>query len=463
MTMFTIANLTDLPDTGFNITDFGGAGDGVTDNHAAFIACYNAAILENPKQPTVYFPAGTFYFATQPSITLPTTSSLALVGLGADVTALLFASGTSGPSITVQDEYTSVHVRDLSFLAGSAGAGIGLTLTQSAVVAASANTAQSEIINCTFRGSDGYAATNHWTTAVKLNSFSVLNFINDYFVGSSASAAGTGVGTVGTSSSVGVITNFMGCTFNYLQYGFDYGTWTQGVTFAQCNFLANTYGIHVAASLSGLDQLGVHNCQFGVNASAAIYDATGVADTIIQGNYFITGTGQIGVDLEIGNLFTINGNSFRSPIASAEGTGVKVTASTTGGVIVGNSFWELVTGTIIGSSGTNVTLKGNSFVSCTTNVTSANGSNNITGIGVTLASVTGAVSGTGGVVELTVSPGTTGFVDGQSVLVAGVGGVGAVQNAVATTLTVVDGTHLLLNTIAFSGSYTSGGFVSALP
>jgi len=74
--------------------------------------------------------------------------------------------------------------------------------------------------------------------------------------------------------------------------------------------------------------------------------------------------------------------------------------------------------------------------------------------------VTGAVDNGAGKVRLTVAS-TEAFVTGQMVMVGGIGGV--LDRGFVTNIVVIDGTHMDLTTVLFSGAYTSGGWVAALP
>lgn len=77
------------------------------------------------------------------------------------------------------------------------------------------------------------------------------------------------------------------------------------------------------------------------------------------------------------------------------------------------------------------------------------------------SNVTGAANNGAGKVRLTVND-TTGFITGKYMRVAGVGGVGggiSVSPGLDTIITVIDGTHVDLSNVNFSGTYTSGGLV----
>lgn len=75
---------------------------------------------------------------------------------------------------------------------------------------------------------------------------------------------------------------------------------------------------------------------------------------------------------------------------------------------------------------------------------------------VTYRTVTNAVNNGSGLIKLTVAT-TNGMITGQMVTVQEVGGVSAANGD--WTITVVDKTTIVLDGSAFSGAYTSGGYV----
>ena len=73
--------------------------------------------------------------------------------------------------------------------------------------------------------------------------------------------------------------------------------------------------------------------------------------------------------------------------------------------------------------------------------------------------VTGIADSGSGLVRLAVGS-TTGFVNGNTATISGVGGIAAANGVFAVT--VVDGAHLDLQGSKFSGTYTGGGVVNPL-
>jgi len=88
-----------------------------------------------------------------------------------------------------------------------------------------------------------------------------------------------------------------------------------------------------------------------------------------------------------------------------------------------------------------------------------NGTNTLPGTdpnAVTYRTVTGAVSNGSGLIRLTLAT-TNGMITGQMVTVQDVGGVTAASGN--WTITVINTTQIDLQSSAFSGTYTSGGYV----
>jgi hypothetical protein len=114
-----------------------------------------------------------------------------------------------------------------------------------------------------------------------------------------------------------------------------------------------------------------------------------------------------------------------------------------------------------------INIRSNTYGGNATNIINIGGVNNsITGLMPTgfppLANVTGAVvsPADGTRTRLTVND-TSNFVTGEVVSTSGVGGVPN-ANTIAS-IVVIDATHIDLAGITFSGTYTSGGIVAAMP
>lgn len=363
-----------------SILDFGGDPTGTNDNSAALAAALAAGIGGHP---VVYFPPGIYKFSANVSYTLPnSTASVTIIGAGSEISQLFWPAG-GGLSINYLGPFNSVHIRDLSILAGNAGIGNGISLNQTAVSSLNpANSALSDITNVTVRGFDGYAAVDYWANGIFATGVSNINFIGVMVVGNNAATpAGVGLVVTGSASLPPVVFNLTSCTLNNLSIGFYYGNYVQGVTIAQSNFTYVTNSILVPASQTNLDQLTIIGNQFGMppNASAGVSINTWVPFTMISNNlFFINGTdsGVIGIS----GLMSITGNTFHGDGAgSANGVVISSTNSTNASVITGNAFNSLASGVFLQAASKSVNVQSNAYSSNTTNVSNSGTGNTISG------------------------------------------------------------------------------------
>ena len=225
-----------------SILSYGGNNTDSADNTAALAS----AISAQGSQACVFFPAGTYEFLENASETLPSgVASLTLVGSGQDVTDLVWPSG-GGLTINYQGQDDSVHVRDLSILTGTTDAGSGLALVQASAVADPANTPPTTVDNVTIRGADGYAVTDYWADGISDDGVSNVNVNNTSITGAggaSYSTTGTGINIYGSSATIPVAFNLSNSFIQYVGTGFQYGSYTQGVTISQSNFTGDNYGV----------------------------------------------------------------------------------------------------------------------------------------------------------------------------------------------------------------------------
>lgn len=378
-------NTTQLATTAFiakheaciNINDYGGDPTGTNDNSTALNNAIAAAPVANKI--CVIFGPGVYKFTANWAYTIAASSSITLIGTGQDVTNLTFPNASGGWTLTYSAITSSAHIRDMTFLAGGAfGATDGLTLTTSAAVSNPANSAISDVTNVTFRGSDGYSVTNHWTDGITVNSISNVNFYGINITGSS-SAAGNGIQIKGSSTAIPVQFNISNSSFENNNIGLVYGTYTQGVTVSQCNFTGGAFGIVSPAGIVSPDQLGVFNSQFN-NSTNAIQLNVNVPGSQIVGNMFIvTPTNTGAIQITNPGLYQIVGNQFQA--ASVTGTyGIQfATAGSAAGIISGNSFYRLGTGIILGASSTGVNVQSNAYTANTTNVSNSGTGNTVGG------------------------------------------------------------------------------------
>jgi hypothetical protein len=365
-----------------NILAYGGAANGTTDNSTAFA---NAASASSAAQACVYFPPGTYYFSASAAYAITTSpGSITLRGAGADVTVLTFGnSSTSGILVNYKDKFSSAHVRDMTIAAGSASASRGIDLEQLATSVASGQGqfALSDITNVTFRGSDGYSATNYWATGVNIGGVSNINFVNDVFLGPEGAGHGYGIslqGAPNNASILPVVYNIIGCNFEQLSIGLFYGGVAQGVSVSSSNFTSNTWGIYAHGSSStALDQLSVTGSQFN-NSGFSIDAETELQAVSITNNFFLVQNNTAAINLNLTDNFTISGNNFMPATQPAINQNAIQINSYAGGAgsITGNTFDGVDAGIILNAGAKYVNVQSNAYSPSVGTRVSDLGSNN---------------------------------------------------------------------------------------
>lgn len=362
-----------------SILDYGGAAGGVVDNTAAFAATIAAA--GSSTGACVYFPPGTYAFASSAAYTFANASaSLTIRGDGPDISVLQWASG-GGIDVNYIGNGNSVHIRNVTLATGTTNTGSAIFLN----ILTSTNNPQpaalSDISSVSIRGSDGYAKTNYWQNGIAISGVSDVNFINDNIVGQGTSpyaTNGNGILISGSSSQIPVQYNVIGSVINYVGIGLNYGTYTQGVSVANTNFVGDNYGISASSGETALDQLSVTGSQFNCGTTD-INLATKVPGLSIQGNFFLMPNSAFGISLTgTPGQYSIVSNSFNPTSGSPTGVvGINISNSAGPGIISGNSFASLNTAIALQSTSTLVNVQANVYQSNTTNVFNSGTGNSV--------------------------------------------------------------------------------------
>ena len=343
-----------------NFIEAGGDASGVNPSDSAFTVALATLPAANP---CIYIPPGTYKFTSTNTYNLSgANASVSIYGDGAGVTKLLHTNAGDGWTFVRNSINQTVHFRGFSFITNQAGAGNGITLTQSVDWANPAIIPQSDFSGVSFYGDDyGAAPTHYWSRAIYTMAVSQINFAGVYIQGGT-SFVGDGVYLSGRSAAIGVQFNFVGCTFDNLANGIVYGTDVQGVQVAASNFTGVVRGITAPAGGENPDQLAVVGSQF--NATTAGIDIElPFAGLIVSGNLFIVEPGAFGVTAS--NLFNANqivGNSFQE-VTGGSGTGVRVQATGINSgktLISGNSYGILGIGNALFFTG-NFRVTGNAY------------------------------------------------------------------------------------------------------
>jgi len=372
-----------------SILDHGGKGDGVTDNTVAFNAAVTAAQAIFPDKVAIVFPPGNYYFASGITYTHPSSpayGAVSFVGAGVGSTQLIFASGVGvGIAITHQTLFDNTVFQGMTILTKGVGADIGIKLILNTGLTPPLDSAVT-FRDVDMRGADGFAISQFWNYCVYVLGVSNVNFYNCNFSGIT-NANATGVYVVENSpSQIPVVYNFVGCQFNYMGIGFNYGANVQGVTFTACNFVGNNIGIYIAPSISGMDQLTVTGCQFNSFQNSIFINSPCGAVSIVN-NYFLVQPNANGISMSNTLDYSIVGNVFNPTIIPITNSNDIVIGAwhDNAGIITGNSFLYATTAVTLGASSQFVNVQSNVYAHCTSNVSNS-GTNN------TLGGVTGATN-----------------------------------------------------------------------
>ena len=321
-----------------SIAWFGGL-PGVADCTAALNAALAAIAAPGG---TIYFPRGTYTFASLISYNIPAGEfSIGFEGAGADATVLYWPS-TSGISISASNALHTVHFRDMSITTGSTTATLTGILVTNSVQGGAAQ--QSDFFRVTFRGSDGGAGSKIWGIGLSIVGQSFVNYDSCIWYGC-CSLTGTGLEVQGVASGnfkYSLVHNLCKCSFFTLGIGFIYGTYVQGVSISQCNFTNGVTDIYLPTPAFGASQLTITASQFAGSGERIIINGP-LAQLIMSSNLFFVAGSQIGLAINgmccqaavVGNVFTT---------LTATGTYGIIVNAVGDGAITGNFFYGLAVG-----------------------------------------------------------------------------------------------------------------------
>lgn len=363
-----------------NIMDFGGNNTGASNNDAAFSSTLSAA-SNTTNNKCIYFPPGLYTFSGQIGNTFTASNqSFTILGAGQDNTVLSWASN-GGIGFNLLNGTDSVHVHDLTVQAGSNGTGTGIVLTHQFTSTSSA--AMNTIQRVAIRGSDGYFGAHFFGTGIQIVGVSSVNIDSVQAIGPTGTG-GTGL-SIGTDNVavVPIVYNISNSSFNNWNIGFSYGNLVQGVQISNCNFTNDAIGINVPAGETGLDQLNVVNSQFNVLAGQPnVLVSSPIENLQFSNNLFILNNNSSGINIQSSSVTTITGNSFQPNQASPSNVfGIVVSGwAAAGGIITGNSFFNLTTGIALQSGSKNFNVQSNVYQANAGN-TSNSGTGNVIGGG----------------------------------------------------------------------------------
>lgn len=313
----TIANTATLSCT--PIQQYGGAGDGVTDNTSAYNAFFTALSGANG---CLAFPPGTYVFSAKNTKSLGSTQTVSFVGSGITTTTISFPTSTTGgfEFDYSSDLHNSVNFYGMTISSSQAGGGTGILLSNVNAETAFANAPPNIFRDLLFTGNDGPFGLHYWTNGVSEVSVSQIHFDN---VTNSAINLGNGVslqsntitGTTNNSTANGNNTLHFASTPAGIKVGmFVYDTTTPavGVYFVQSttsNTVVLTTNIANGPVGNG-DSIVFQNpavsyyfseCNFVNDLSGIVY-GSGVQGVVVNGSNFegvggiFVNTGEVGLD-----------------------------------------------------------------------------------------------------------------------------------------------------------------------
>jgi hypothetical protein len=298
--------------------------------------------------------------------------SLTITGEGSDNTVLLWPTN-NGVTLNASDFKHSFHIKDITFCAGFGTGGTGLTLNQSQP---GGNFSQSDLVRVNF---DGLPISNSWSWAVEVFGWCNINY--DTVLVYSALAGGISLnGAVATSFQYSIIHNMDRCGFFQCATAVQYGSYAQGLTLNQVNFVNGINGVVVPSGAVGaLSQLQMTNCEFTLSG-ISLYIQAPIFEVQICNNLIIVDDNSNGIVISAGiGYSTFVGNVFVTTHANVNTGGIVVAGAATDCLITGNTFQGLSTAVSLGAATIEWNVQSNHYSNCTTSVSNSGTANTIGG------------------------------------------------------------------------------------
>lgn len=341
---------------------YGALGNGTTDNTAFLTAAFGSIASGG----SIYFPCGNYKVNSALAQTIGSGKSVSWIGAGQDCVNLIFSSN-SGITVTYQGHDSNFHVSGMTVLASQNNTGTAFNLFRGPN-AIDPDSSQTTFQDVNIRGVDGYAQFDSWAVGIAATNISNLS-TDTLVIFGSAGAGEIGVnyqGYVGAGSGVcpggacyAVVFNMANSNLSFLNNGFVYGSYVQGVNITQSNFTGDNIPINIPGSEAGaLVQLTVTNSQLECNTTC-IAGSTALGGATITGNTFLATTGN-GINARFEG-FSIANNNFSGQSGSTANA-ILLTTGTCCGSVNGNSITNnFGTGISLQSGSSRINVTGNSF------------------------------------------------------------------------------------------------------
>ncbi len=366
-----------------SIADFGGVGDGSTDNATAFANAFAALPTGGG---TIYFPAGKYRINSTVSCSLPNRMfCLRIAGAGTDATILYWPT-TDGLAVTWNNQENSFQMQDLAMTTGATGTKAALSLANTTVYGGFQEATQNTIRNVTFQGDTGTDSTKYWSLGAYVQAINYVSFETCLFYGGLSAGAPAGRGIELTDYSGIIVGNFThtNCSFVDLSVGILTSNDPQGVICTNCAFVDCDVGFSTLVASTAIESVQLNNCNFACR-TYNVYAQTEINDLQLTGNLFITNTtataSSSSVNLADVARFTVTGNIFLA--ASSIGTTAISVGNTHSlpGMIANNTFGgPFAVGIALGASASYVTCIPNAYDTAVITAVTDSGSNNLRGV-----------------------------------------------------------------------------------
>ncbi|MBB3928749.1 hypothetical protein GGR43_004494 [Sphingobium jiangsuense] len=355
---------------------FNAAGDGETDDTAAFATAINFCLA---AKKALYIPGGNKYrIASRITVTMPNPavgpmatwafSRLTIFGDGMDNTEV-FCPSNGFLRVVGSSQQHSVDLTGFSVTAGTAGGNTAIEMDCGAYPFFGEWTAKS-VIRLHFRGSDGINNVFFWGTAVEAIDWSNIDFSHSMFDGAST-PAGTGVITRSNAGEFVCVFDFTAVHFRFLALGYRYGTGSQSANLNACFFAMNNTDVYAPADGVNHQGLSITNSDcFKFAPGDGVYIACSVPNFVFSGNRWAVHAGYRGVAMDIVNQASIIGNQFfpdTDPNTAVSAIDIDGTVSGSHCLIDDNNFASTTIGARLRSGSTNIHFGAGNV--CTTGMT----------------------------------------------------------------------------------------------
>ena len=279
-----------------NVLNYAGVDrTGTTDSTAGLQTALTAAVSAGSGA-ALLVPPGVYLYSGNLTATLPSGTSLTIIGYGQDVSD--FRCTGSAPGITITypaGAYyftpNSLTVKDMTFTVTTLNTNAAFTVNGNFVTGVL--TSPTTFSGCKFGGTN--VNVSQWAVNIAFNAVAQTVVEKCSFFGKYAAYSATSIKYAGTPG--GIATDHMvdKCSAFYMQYAIYANTYTQGVLASKCNFTDVAYGVYGAgvigsagAGFSDLQELSITGSQ--IDATVSCVYITGGVDCQITDNLFILRT-----------------------------------------------------------------------------------------------------------------------------------------------------------------------------